>query len=701
MLRRPSLPAARFSRADRGALLLITLAVLIFFAPVWAGGGWLPYGGGDLVSFLWPTYNYAARALPADLPLWNPHQYSGAPFWADNQSGVLYPPNLLLFLLLDALPYWLLEALVIAHFWLAGLSMYLCLRLLRRAALPPAAAAVGAITFMLSDVFVTHQGNLNLIAVAAWLPLIFLGVWNGLTAVGGVLNRWVILAGGAFGLSTLAGHAQMTYLVGLLVGAAGLWLLGRAAITRLPAPGIVIGRLAIIALLTLGLSAAALLPTLELTGHTARAGLSYTEAAAYSLPPRALVGLVAPGVYGRGPADFSGDWARVEVGYMGALALGLALLGAGVGLRRGDGLATWLALVGLVALLLALGEYFLLHRLAYALAPGFSSIRVPARFVLLFNFAGAALAAQGARWLIGTRPRRWTAWILAGLVAAELVIFGAGIEVQATDPRAGYDHPDAVAWLAAQPDAPFRIEGATPRWQPDSASLHGGPLFDISGISNPLALAAYDAYYWGVGARGSALYNFLGAKYVIAETGGVPPADASFAPVHEAASGVTIYLNTGADPLARLVYRAEAVSSPEEAWDAIHDPAWEPGAVVYVEGGPPLDGEPPEGAGLFFTIYDPNTLAVVANTPAPAYLLLAEVWYPGWEAFIDGAPAPIYRANTAFRAMYLPEPGEHTVLLAFRPRSVIAGLGISGLTTLLLLVIVIRRVRGRPRARVA
>ena len=70
---------------------------------------------------------------------------------------------------------------------------------------------------------------------------------------------------------------------------------------------------------------------------------------------------------------------------------------------------------------------------------------------------------------------------------------------------------------------------------------------------------------------------------------------------------------------------------------------------------------------------------MVVNTPEPAYLLLAEVCYPGWQAFIDGTPAPIYRANTAFRAVYLPEPGEHTVLLAFRPPSVIVGLALTGL----------------------
>ena len=171
----------RARRADLLALLLITLAAAAFFAPVWAGGGWLPAGGGDLASFLWPTATFTARTIPGGLPLWNPHQYGGAPFWADNQSGVLYPPNLLLALLTDAPSYAALEALVMLHVWLAGIGMYACLRLLRPAEpLSPAPAASGGIAFMLSDVFVTHQGNLNLIAVAAWLPLVFLGTWRAL-----------------------------------------------------------------------------------------------------------------------------------------------------------------------------------------------------------------------------------------------------------------------------------------------------------------------------------------------------------------------------------------------------------------------------------------------------------------------------------------------------------------------------------------
>ena len=38
----------------------------------------------------------------------------------------------------------------------------------------PIPALIAAVAFMLSDLFVTHVGNYNLIAVIAWLPLIFL-----------------------------------------------------------------------------------------------------------------------------------------------------------------------------------------------------------------------------------------------------------------------------------------------------------------------------------------------------------------------------------------------------------------------------------------------------------------------------------------------------------------------------------------------
>jgi hypothetical protein len=738
--------------ADLLALLALTGVLAVFFAPVLVGGMWLPRGGGDLVSFLWPVYTFAARELRAGrLPLWHPHLYSGAPFIADNQSGVFYPPNLALFLLAPEVTYEPLEWLVIFHFWLAGIGAYLCLRALLPAGRSHLPALFGALAFMLSDVFVTHQGNLNLIAVAAYLPLIFLCTWRALMGTGRAAPlhgfAWALGAGALFGVATLAGHGQMTLLLALTIGAVGLYALlarWREDRRKWSVRFGVVALTALAGLVGAGIAAVSLVPAAELTPHSLRASLGYEDAARFSLPPVALVELLAPGVFGRGPDAFRAPWDRVEVGYAGALALLFALYGARHSKDRR--LARFWVIFGALALLMALGEHTPLHRLVYHL-PGMGSLRAPARFVLLFDFALAGLAAFGLHaWL--TRPRgegirRWVvalavaallgvlmalsavpvelapavpgvllafvllsaAWaldalrgrfpparlamIVIALLAFELIANGAGIEVDSGDPRAGFEHPAVLEWLRAQPGL-FRVEGAAPAWQPDAAAFYG--LHDIYGVHNPLALAAYDAFYWSVGQRGTPQYNFLGARYVIRPKGD-PPASASFARgftvVFDADPALTVYENARALPLASMVARAVSVERPEDAWDAIHDPGWDPTTVVYVEDGPPLDGtagDVREGFRVENTLYESDRLVFQVDTPAPAYLVLSEVYYPGWRATVDGAPAQIYRANTAFRAVYISETGHHTVELVFAPQSFTLGAAISAVTLLILLI---------------
>jgi hypothetical protein len=370
----------------------------ILFTP----DAWKPAGGGDLVSFLFPTYRFAAAQLHAGhLPLWNPYQYGGVPFLADMQTGVFYPPNLLLFLLNPDFSYKTMEVLAVLHIFLAGVSMFLFLRYSEPGhPLRTHAALLGAVAFMFSDLFVVHFGNLNIIAVAAWLPLVALLFWRSLRSRRLGL---AVAAGVALGIATLAGHLQITLYTGLGLAVAAVvdavqsrhmergwtWSLLALAVT---------GGVAI------GLSAMVLLPALQFAQLSPRAALSYQDAARYSLVPALLGEMLVPALFSsRDPSLYWGVWDRVAAGYLGVFPLILA--GLAVLLRRGRRIG-FLVVLTVVGFLLALGGQSVIHGWAYLLIPGFRQIRAPARIVVLVDFGLAALAAIGLDRLLSPLEHR-------------------------------------------------------------------------------------------------------------------------------------------------------------------------------------------------------------------------------------------------------------------------------------------------------
>ena len=146
------------------------LASVAFFWQFWLlPGVAMPRGGGDLVSFLYPAYRFAADELQAGrIPFWDPHLFAGAPFAADLQSGLFYPPNLAAFLLVRPFEYQTLEALGALHYPLAALCAYALARELR---LPPLGAFTAGLVFAFGGFAVAHFGHYNMLAAASWSPL--------------------------------------------------------------------------------------------------------------------------------------------------------------------------------------------------------------------------------------------------------------------------------------------------------------------------------------------------------------------------------------------------------------------------------------------------------------------------------------------------------------------------------------------------
>ncbi|MXX51379.1 MAG: YfhO family protein [Chloroflexi bacterium] len=91
------------------------------------------------------------------------------------------------------------------------------------------------------------------------------------------------------------------------------------------------------------------------------------------------------------------------------------------------------------------------------------------------------------------------------------------------------------------------------------------------------------------------------------------------------------------------------------------------GAEAIIHGAPPLPASNLAGAQVEITAYADTHVALRVKSPAATYLVLADAWYPGWTATVNGAATPVYRANVMFRAVAVPA-GESPVLFQFEPR---------------------------------
>ena len=74
-----------------------------------------------------------------------------------------------------------------------------------------------------------------------------------------------------------------------------------------------------------------------------------------------------------------------------------------------------------------------------------------------------------------------------------------------------------------------------------------------------------------------------------------------------------------------------------------------------------------------------------AELSADGYVVLVDGHDPGWRVRVDGRPAPLVRANVAFRAVAVPA-GRHVVDMVYRPTAALAGLVVSGITLAALVV---------------
>ncbi len=161
---------------------------------------------------------------------------------------------------------------------------------------------------------------------------------------------------------------------------------------------------------------------------------------------------------------------------------------------------------------------------------------------------------------------------------------------------------------------------------------------------------------------------------------------------------VRLLASDSALPRAFLVGQAVRYDQRWQALDRLGQPSFDVTRRITLEGavpaeaaalvvsGPPDKRAPlpaapaPASLGTARIIGETDTqVTVQVDAAAPAFLALADTYYPGWSATVDTQATPVLLADYTFRAVVVP-PGAHTVTFSYAPTSVRLGFAVSLLT---------------------
>ncbi|MGQ9676282.1 MAG: oligosaccharide flippase family protein [Chloroflexota bacterium] len=498
MVRRLTQPSVKAALVLLGTVLLFFWDVLfgdkvllpldnLYLSPPWSDfasqvGVAAPHNHliGDMLleNLLWKSL---ARdtVFSGALPLWNPYIFSGMPFMATGQPGVLYPLGALFYVLPVMKAYGWFTAL---HLFLAGMFTYAFTRVLGVKWL---GSMVAALTYVFSGFMVVSLIWPMVVSTVTWLPLILALIEliirefergtgptpSVQTGAGEALKPsafdvpclprvilWSLLMSAAVGMQFLAGHLEFSFYMlftsfFFAAGRLGMVLWRKRRLMPVIGAGVVLcGGIA----LGTGLAAVQLIPFAEIMPANFRAALvTYQDVIGWALPKKRLLSFLIPDFFGN-PSQHSyfdfmswswqsashvfkdevvpviRDWDPKNYvegcSYVGILPLILAAVA--VGFRRDR----WALIFGAYAvwsLLLAFGAP--LYRIFFYGVPGFDQLHTPFRWIFPYTISVAVLAGLGADWLAGlcSRPARRAYDLLAAAVLAAglalMVVLGAGL----------------------------------------------------------------------------------------------------------------------------------------------------------------------------------------------------------------------------------------------------------------------------------
>ena len=326
------------------------------------------------------------------LALWNPHLFSGAPFFGGFESALLYPLNWIYFIL--PLPN-AINISIALHFFLLGFCMYLWTSFRD---LHPLACLLAAVLIMFSSPSVMHifGGHLIDICTMAWAPLLFLIIDRLFHQPSRNLYFLGILT---IAMQILGGHPQYMFYTGISVMLyCSLRLIEKTH--RWPL-------LFIVPVIYAGacvLCAVQFFTAADAAQEGIRSiGVSYRFASSFSFPPENFLTILSPFFFG--DVEKVPYWGRCNLLamtlFIGITGFVLMIRGAVYGRKQ---IRCFSFAMFILLIILALGGHAPLFRFLYDYVPGFNLFRGASKFIFPAALFGVMLAAIGLDDLI-KQPR--------------------------------------------------------------------------------------------------------------------------------------------------------------------------------------------------------------------------------------------------------------------------------------------------------
>lgn len=720
--------------------------------------------GSDLLQVHLPYLAYSAEKLQQFLaPLWTSRVGGGYPLFANGASSFFYPLTQALFLVLP--PIKAFAALFPLHALIAALAMYWYCRTI---GIRQWGAALAGMSFAFSGYFVGHMKHVNYFMSASLTPLAFVCV-SRYRATRSL--KYALALGAVLALMLFAGASQVVYQTILFLSFTTiLYLIGTYFHKLITSPswkerltqGLALiatwGKFAAVAALALAaLSAVQILPTWELAHYSSRDLTSpFSFATEFPFHPKNLLTFLEPFAYGN-PAflTYTDSWNELinhvglfweNIGYMGLIPLLLAAIAIPLIFRK----RAWRQLVWLGALIFAIflvmGKYYPVYAWCFKWLPGFSSFRIPGRYLLWVDFSIAVLAGFAFQQLMDglTRIKRisfskWTVMFIgtALLCAAffDLMVFGYHynamdrLEIktweknpltaqflsrqngyrfttyftgqyfqQLIDMQGGWQND--LLWLQnvrelLPPDHSlfYRVE-SLPDYSPlplDRSNkffeIVNDNVFDTITVKQTPTLSKY-AYH--TRDHNLALLGLANVKYILSPVLLDSPLinESAHFILNDGGESIYIYELSQVQPRAYLTAHAITVSSKDDTSAAISQNDYDANiALVEYSSLPPLDADNYHAS---IEHSQEGSYKILTSTDGNALLVLNESWYPGWRATIDGTETTIFPVNLAFQGIVVPK-GVHEVQFKFTSQTFRQGAIVSGIGWFILLVFVARQ----------